>query len=702
MASIDNKKIRSNKRIFSALSKLASGVLWYARRGRQFGVEAYMNFCKRLPKEASILEEFYGEVVYERSIGEMITDYVDLSEDREVADTYIKIAEWMRCLEEFRLQLEIIECLSPTKEIDEYEDPSMQKGYTVRDEPDKNETDNNQIDFTTGFDQQVELEQQSELLNRIPSAVAIEKSRSGGEEKAPGVETALSDVEEDNRDEEQQGEEPNAVHFHSSAAKPSGSQVSQHFNASRDLTPVNFVSDKDRVPEAPLKTNLEIPKSSVVLGQFTTGNLITPKPPYPVRETFNHDAPVSFETKIPTRFKAHYGSEKLFPKILERDEKASSFKTVRTSKGLEDGSKASKSVAFKEDKQIGVNREVRTLDESEEVVEIRSEIDRMRIQAFSEREKYAKLEVEFEKLKRMVMKNSVQEKEPAEVESVNVKPTPSGYTVMRTFADPAMEPLKGGHQEVEEWFNNFDRVALASGWDEKVKGEMLPMKLKDQALRKWELMEKDQRLNYEKVKNYLIKKLDSVENLSEKMTRFNERVQRVDESVEDFSRELQKLVVKAFPDMPEKSRETLLAQRFSSGLRPRIKEKLMTADLNNFEECLLLAKRAERFLKSNEKDTMKLYDGELNAIDINKEKSVRFKPDSTQQKYTPKNIRYEDNNRSKYEPGNWKRNYSGRKCYRCGEQGHMAFQCRLEVCGVCGLRLTAGNLCSCLKGSAPM
>ena len=75
-----------------SLSKLAASVLWYGRRQRHFGVEAYMNFSRRYTAEAEILEKVYGEVVFESDIGSMINDYVDWSDDRTLRSLII---EWL-------------------------------------------------------------------------------------------------------------------------------------------------------------------------------------------------------------------------------------------------------------------------------------------------------------------------------------------------------------------------------------------------------------------------------------------------------------------------------------------------------------------------------------------------------------------------------------------------------------------------------
>ena len=53
--------------------------------------------------------------------------------------------------------------------------------------------------------------------------------------------------------------------------------------------------------------------------------------------------------------------------------------------------------------------------------------------------------------------------------------------------DGALDMLRHKSHDVEAWFQTFDRAAKAGGWSDKVKGEILPVKLRDEALRYWKL-----------------------------------------------------------------------------------------------------------------------------------------------------------------------------------------------------------------------
>ena len=98
--------------------------------------------------------------------------------------------------------------------------------------------------------------------------------------------------------------------------------------------------------------------------------------------------------------------------------------------------------------------------------------------------------------------------------------------------------MKG--QDAEEWFKSFDRIAKASGWSDKEKGEMLPSRLKDEALRYWEGMDEIFQYDYDICRRFLIKKLGKVGSMSERISKICSRTQMVDEDVEVNARELVK------------------------------------------------------------------------------------------------------------------------------------------------------------------
>ncbi|RNA40119.1 hypothetical protein BpHYR1_052502, partial [Brachionus plicatilis] len=61
----------------------------------------------------------------------------------------------------------------------------------------------------------------------------------------------------------------------------------------------------------------------------------------------------------------------------------------------------------------------------------------------------------------------------------------------------SVEPLTGNEDDVEEWFNQYDRIAYANEWSREEKGRKLPVWLKEKALNIWYDLEQIYKHNYE-------------------------------------------------------------------------------------------------------------------------------------------------------------------------------------------------------------
>ena len=264
---------------------------------------------------------------------------------------------------------------------------------------------------------------------------------------------------------------------------------------------------------------------------------------------------------------------------------------------------SNQSVHLQPEASVGKSGRASTFRDLEDVV---SEFESQRRQAEETRRRYEVMSEEMERLKRNIRSNedSSQRSSNGSNESkewvtdlMSLLFSQKDHKETRTMVDSTLESLRNKTQDAEAWFLSFERVAKASGWSEKVKGEMLRVKLKDYALRQWEALDPSLQYDYEACRKYLIAKLNKSESHSERISIFFERSQRVDESVEDFARELTKLALKAFPDMEVEARRGVVAQRFGQGLNRKIKEKLAFQNFNKWAESVDDAKRVEKFLR---------------------------------------------------------------------------------------------------------
>ncbi|CAF0934853.1 unnamed protein product [Brachionus calyciflorus] len=64
----------------------------------------------------------------------------------------------------------------------------------------------------------------------------------------------------------------------------------------------------------------------------------------------------------------------------------------------------------------------------------------------------------------------------------------------------------GEEDDVEEWFNKFDRVATANGWSDFEKGRKVPVWFKEKPLNILSEMHEDAKYSYSAVKENIITK----------------------------------------------------------------------------------------------------------------------------------------------------------------------------------------------------
>ena len=69
-----------------------------------------------------------------------------------------------------------------------------------------------------------------------------------------------------------------------------------------------------------------------------------------------------------------------------------------------------------------------------------------------------------------------------------------------------IDALKSSKQDVQEWFETYERLTESQNWSEEKKGRRLPGYLRDHAVRYWEGMDKEDQFVYKKVKKFLLKK----------------------------------------------------------------------------------------------------------------------------------------------------------------------------------------------------
>jgi hypothetical protein len=108
-----------------------------------------------------------------------------------------------------------------------------------------------------------------------------------------------------------------------------------------------------------------------------------------------------------------------------------------------------------------------------------------------------------------------------------------------------IEKLEGNEEEeIDDWFDNFERIGNANGWTKEIKAIKLPCYLTDRALLVFQSAPLEKRQCYEDMKNLIKTRLTA--NFESHTQKFFNRTQKDAETVIEFALRLEKLSRKAF------------------------------------------------------------------------------------------------------------------------------------------------------------
>ena len=273
-----------------------------------------------------------------------------------------------------------------------------------------------------------------------------------------------------------------------------------------------------------------------------------------------------------------------------------------------------------------------------------------------------------------------------------------------------IESMDGNEEDLEDWFESFERISGSNGWTNDIRSIKLPCYLKETALLLWQSMSNMDKNDYTKCKEIILerfKKDESYEQL------FFERKQKEFESVTEYSLKLEKLAKQAFGSA-DKDKEIL--RTFWKGLKLSIKGSVLSANPNNLKEAVEITRKVERFLAENEKEiqvnsAQESESLKIEAIGTNRdsrfkkrdyrERSSRYSPASSSDRSSDRknnnsyNYNIDRNNSNSYNykndsdrKNNYSYNYQGKEgrsktplrhrnvCLNCGLEGHLARQCQ--------------------------
>ena len=147
----------------------------------------------------------------------------------------------------------------------------------------------------------------------------------------------------------------------------------------------------------------------------------------------------------------------------------------------------------------------------------------------------------------------------------------TNFSKMNINVNINIDCLDGSEEDLDDWFDNFERIGNSNGWTNEIKAYKLPCYLKDTALLIWQSIGPVNRKDYNAIKSDIIKKLTPTESLE---FAFYSRKQKPTESTIEYSLKLEKLARKAFGNV---NKDNDILKIFWDGLKYEIRKLIITA-----------------------------------------------------------------------------------------------------------------------------
>ena len=148
-------------------------------------------------------------------------------------------------------------------------------------------------------------------------------------------------------------------------------------------------------------------------------------------------------------------------------------------------------------------------------------------------------------------------------------------------------------KDIEVWLKSFDRISKANGWTDKRQCDILPAFLRERAAEFYDELPPRTQNNLDVLKAALVEHFIPKEARRFYYPDLYSRKQGELETAEDFGREIQKLVRRAYAEMPVEHQDTLMREHFVNGLRPDLKRIVLICDPQEFSKAVEYAKREE-------------------------------------------------------------------------------------------------------------
>ena len=172
---------------------------------------------------------------------------------------------------------------------------------------------------------------------------------------------------------------------------------------------------------------------------------------------------------------------------------------------------------------------------------------------------------------------------------------------------PTIPDFAGEDQTTEgsflDWIERFEMVAELAQWSDTVKVKQLVLRLRNSAQAFYHTCSEEQKTSYQALVTEMSRRFTPVRIQALECSKFHERRQKREESVDAYAQDLQRLFRKAYPGAALGSNDALemgqavLSSQFVGGLAPEIKRKIAYIEGATFSELWQKARFEEARLQ---------------------------------------------------------------------------------------------------------
>jgi hypothetical protein len=271
-------------------------------------------------------------------------------------------------------------------------------------------------------------------------------------------------------------------------------------------------------------------------------------------------------------------------------------------------------------------------------------------------------------------------------------------------------------EDPNEWLRNYNNTAKAYGWNDKIKLEAVISYLKGSALDWFEEVQEEIK-NWKEAEDVdgngfeeeFLKKFTTQERKNLWYSQFNNLEQKEDESVSTYTSKFKKLLRKVDPE--KKIPAELISQRYLSGLKGDLAERVIEHDPEDIEAMITRAKKVEKgknynknkassnpYVRKEEVKERKSFNNEgpfsrgwkgyneksnereVDPIEELTKKFDKMEIKLMEQMYRNKEVTCYICNKT----GHTAKECKNMVCYKCGQKGHTVKFCEKEGCRLCG------------------